>query len=84
MFRGAPKIIRKSLFIRLSRFRGVFSYPVVFFFKFNSEKCRFSKKLTLINARIILIKLLKSAIIDMCEKDKQWRFIYGFGVNTTY
>lgn len=28
---GAPRIVRKPLFIRLFRFRGVFSYPVVFF-----------------------------------------------------
>lgn len=31
MLRGARKIVRNSIFIRLLIFRGVFSYPVVFF-----------------------------------------------------
>jgi len=31
---GARKIVRKPLFIRISRFRGVFPYPVVFFYMF--------------------------------------------------
>lgn len=31
MLRGARKIVRKHLFIRFLRFRGVFSYPIVFF-----------------------------------------------------
>lgn len=32
MLRGARKIARIPLFIRVLRFRGVFSYPVVFFY----------------------------------------------------
>jgi len=55
---GAPKIVREPLFIRLSRFRGVFSYPVVFFSLYLVMKMySFSEKITLISARSILIKL---------------------------
>lgn len=34
MLRGARKIVRNPLFIRILKFRGVFSYPVVFFYIF--------------------------------------------------
>lgn len=34
MLCGARKIVRNPLFIRILKFRGVFSYPVVFFYIF--------------------------------------------------
>lgn len=34
MLRGARKIVRNPLFIRILKFRGVFSYPVIFFLYF--------------------------------------------------